>query len=70
MREYHNGQRIERLTTNAAGSQLLTATESSLQLWRVDTFAELLAWAESNRYITDLTCEEAANYLIESSCEE
>jgi WD40 repeat protein len=70
VREYRNTRRVFDVAPLADGSQVLVAEENGLTLWRIDTFEELLAWAQDNRYITELSCEEASNYLIETNCDD
>ena len=33
------------------------------------SFEKALAWAQANRYVRDLTCEERARYRVEPLCE-
>jgi len=37
--------------------------------WRVDSFDDLLAWTEANRFMRPLTCEQRAFYRLEGAAE-
>lgn len=39
-----------------------------IEIWRTFTLADLMVWAEINRYIRPLNCIEAALYRVQSTC--
>ena len=42
----------------------------AVELWRIDaTREQLLEWAQTNRYIPDLTCNQRELYRLEPLCE-
>jgi WD40 repeat protein len=48
-----------------------TGFDGALIEWQVadPPLEELIAWAQANRYVRDLTCEERARYRVEPLCE-
>jgi WD40 repeat protein len=56
--------------TPGGGTFLSVALDDSVREWRIDaTQAELLAWVEGNRYVSELTCLQRAQYHVEPLCE-
>jgi len=45
-----------------------TSPDLSIRLWRIDTLEELLAWTQANRYIPQLTCDQADLYHLDQPC--
>ncbi len=44
--------------------------DGRVELWRVDTLDELIAWTQVSRYIPELTCDQRQLYRIKPLCEQ
>jgi WD40 repeat protein len=75
------GQAIRRFTgTNAVvrtvafspdGKSVLTGgNDKVMHMWRIDSLDALLTWTKANRYIAELTCDQADLYHVEQPCTE
>jgi WD40 repeat protein len=66
--DLHSG--IYSATFSLDGRQLLVGyIDGTIELWRVDTTEDLIAWTHANRYIREFTCGERTQYRITPLCE-
>lgn len=50
---------------------LSASQDDTMRLWQIArTAEEIIAWAEGNRYLRDLTCAEREQYRVEPLCDE
>jgi WD40 repeat protein/DNA-binding SARP family transcriptional activator len=80
--DVETGAALRRYTGHAGGilgiaftpggrSFLSVAVDDSVREWRIDAIQEALgAWIESNRHISELTCQQRAQYHVEPLCGE
>jgi hypothetical protein len=48
------------------GTRIFTSSDALIS-WRIDTPAQLIAWACSNRYVAEFTPEQRKRYRIETT---
>lgn len=67
VRVYEEHQEAIRAATFAPDYQSFFTTGFDEQVleWRVDSFDDLIAWIQANRYLRPLTCEQRAFYRLE-----
>lgn len=65
----HNGG-VQGVTFSSDGQRILSGGgDGFIRLWRLDdTIDQLLAWAQSNRYVRELTCPERLLYQVQPFC--
>lgn len=60
---------IAALSVSPDGTRVASLESSGVLLvWRVDALSELAAWARTNRYARELTCNERLQYRIQPYC--
>jgi WD40 repeat protein/serine/threonine protein kinase len=66
----HDGTPITSLDFSPDGRYTLSGdTSGDVIRWQIDTTESLIAWAQENRYIPELTCEQRAQYQVTPLCE-
>jgi WD40 repeat protein len=56
--------------TNDGHTLISASLDGTTRIWRMETLPEIIAWAKSNRFLTDLTCEQKNLYgLAKQSCQ-
>jgi WD40 repeat protein len=69
--EGHQGNILGAVFTPGGRTILSTAVDSTVREWRVDLdYDDLLAWIEANRHVSELTCQQQAQYHVEPLCGE
>jgi WD40 repeat protein len=59
---------VRLLRFDADGRTLVSGAEDrTVRTWRLDTRKEMIAWAQSNRYFPDLTCDQEKHFGLDQS---